>query len=313
MSSITQFTGRATAVVKEFSPEIMAFAGVGLTVTGAVLAAKATLKLEQKVALFEARKEALDTQRGSELLDDKEYKKELRKAYVSFITDLTKLYGIPVALGTAGIGMMLGAQGVLKKRNIAAIGAYKALEETYNEYRDRVIGEVGEEREERIRLGLRALEEDGTSTEPDADDKPMALLDDEERARVLTGASQYAVLFSPETSKNYSPNPDYNLTTLTVAQAMLTDKLIARGYLFLNDVLEHLGMAKTEAGQYVGWIFKSEQDIANGVKGDNHVDFFLDRGINISRDHFLRDGQGNILLDFNVDGVIIDKVWRRKK
>lgn len=311
MSNITQFIGRGQAIVKEFSPEIMAVVGVAASTTGAVLAAKATLKLESKVALFEARKDALDDQLKNGLIDAKEHKKELRKVYLQFITDLTKLYGVPTALFAFGIGSMLGAQGVLKKRNVAAIGAYKALEETYNEYRDRVIAEVGPEKEESIRLGLRALAED--ETEPDADDKPMALLNDEEKARVLTGASQYAVIFAPETSRNFSNNADYNLTTLTAAQAMLTDKLVSRGYLFLNDVFEFLGMAKTEAGQYVGWIYKTEQDYANGMKGDNHVDFYLDRGINITKDHFLRDGQGNILLDFNVDGMIIDKAWKRRK
>ena len=57
-------------------------------------------------------------------------------------------------------------------------------------------------------------------------------------------------------------------STKNIQQAYANKKLQAQGYLFLNDVLEMLGIQKTKAGQIVGWIYNEEAPI-----GDNYVDF----------------------------------------
>ena len=57
-----------------------------------------------------------------------------------------------------------------------------------------------------------------------------------------------------------------------------------------------LGLPKTEGGQLVGWIY----DLKN-PNGDNFI--FFDT-VKIMADN---DAVKGILIDFNVDGIIIDK------
>ena len=84
-------------------------------------------------------------------------------------------------------------------------------------------------------------------------------------------------------------------------QAYANEKLKAKGYLFLNDVYKMLGIPATKAGQIVGWIYDEKNPI-----GDNFVDFGLyDMNKPVVRD-FVNGYERTILLDFNVDGNILE-------
>ena len=73
--------------------------------------------------------------------------------------------------------------------------------------------------------------------------------------------------------------------------------LRARGHLFLNEVYDALGFERTQAGTVVGWL------IGNG--GDDFVDFGMYEAVN---NRFINGLERTPLLDFNVDGVIYDKI-----
>lgn len=74
-------------------------------------------------------------------------------------------------------------------------------------------------------------------------------------------------------------------------QIIVNGQVIRRGHLFLNEVFEKIGLPKTKEGQFVGWVYDE-----NNPVGDNFVDF----GINPRGSH------PNVILDFNVDGYILD-------
>ena len=73
----------------------------------------------------------------------------------------------------------------------------------------------------------------------------------------------------------------------------MNDKLNVQGYVFLGDVYEILGFDRDAASQCVGWVLGN---------GDNYISFG-------PKDFLLayEDGDG-ILLDFNVDGPILDLI-----
>lgn len=303
MSAISQFGGRSMAFTKAHTPEILAVVGVGSVVTAGVLAARATLKLDNLVTELEMAREII---RDQEFDDEKDRAKALFKAQSKFVLGLVKLYGPATALGIAGIAALLGGQGILKKQNIALVGAYSSLDQVYREYRKRVIDEVGEEKEQEIRLNLRAVDQD-ESVEGDADDKPAEVLSDQHK--VILGASEYAAFFDRYSSSLYSPHYDNNMSTLRIAQSHLNNRLESQGFLFLNEVWEAIGMPRTEAGQLVGWIYDPKAN-----DGDNFVDLGLDNFENI-RNGTIRNKaftDNAILIDPNVDGVIVDKVWRKR-
>ena len=61
-----------------------------------------------------------------------------------------------------------------------------------------------------------------------------------------------------------------------------------------------LGIPKTPAGQVVGWLLGA---------GDDYVDFgFLKDDADFAARRFVNGLEPVVLLDFNVDGVIYDKI-----
>jgi hypothetical protein len=86
-------------------------------------------------------------------------------------------------------------------------------------------------------------------------------------------------------------------------QGQATDKLRAEGYLFLNDVYEMLGIPRTREGQIVGWVYKKDNPV-----GDNYVDFGIFRTNRENNTNFVNGYEPTIILDFNVDGPILDLI-----
>lgn len=108
--------------------------------------------------------------------------------------------------------------------------------------------------------------------------------------------SQYSRFFD-EGCTAWMPDARFNYTFLTTQEMYANGYLEQRGHLFLNEVYDMLGMPRTRAGAIVGWIKKGD--------GDGRVDFGLDK--DYAKD-FVNGRTNTILLDFNVDGLIIDKI-----
>ena len=104
--------------------------------------------------------------------------------------------------------------------------------------------------------------------------------------------SQYAIIFD-ERSYGWSNLQKINLIFLKQQESFFNELLRKRGYLFLRDVYEGLGLPITKESCIVGWIY----DEKNNKIGDNFVTFDI-RETNSS----------NYVVDFNVDGEIIDRL-----
>ena len=55
------------------------------------------------------------------------------------------------------------------------------------------------------------------------------------------------------TTTEWDPEPAYNLAKLRSVQEYCTMRLNSRGHVFLNEVLDELGLSRTTAGAVVGW------------------------------------------------------------
>lgn len=106
----------------------------------------------------------------------------------------------------------------------------------------------------------------------------------------------YTYLFNKK-SAGWSNDPTSNLFFLTMQQNYVNEKLRHQGYIFLNEVLDAIGIRRTKIGQVVGWIYDE-----NNTIGDNFVDFGL--GTSCRR----RGVNGAIPLRFNVDGNILNRM-----
>lgn len=111
--------------------------------------------------------------------------------------------------------------------------------------------------------------------------------------------SEYARFFD-EACPNWVPDAEANLMFLKCQQNHANDLLKVRGHVLLNDVYDMLGLPRTKAGAVVGWIFDKENS-----EGDNFIDFGI---FNENNRDFINGWKRSILLDFNVDGNILEKL-----
>ena len=286
------------------SPEILAGVGVVGVVGSLVLACKATTKLSD---VLEESKEQLD--KIKEVAADPAYeekysqddaKKDTTITYVQTAMKVTKLYAPSVILCASSLGCLLASNNILKKRNAALSAAYMTVDKSFKEYRKRVADRFGEEVEKEIRYNIKAEE----ITKVDEDGNEVT-----ETVKVMDGTddpnsySDYARFFD-ESCAAWQNDAEYNLTFLKAQQQYANDLLKAKGRLFLNEVYRMLGIDETKAGQVVGWVYNPDNPT-----GDNFVDFGI---YNMQRERvraFVNGYEPNILLDFNVDGVIWNLAW----
>lgn len=287
----TNKAGRLGLNIQKFSPEILTVAGVVGVVGTAVLVGRATLKSVPVVENLREEKLLLKDALVEGKFEQSEYNKHLTGVYVKNGLQIAKMYTPALTLGLASIACLLGAHGIMKKRNAAMAAAYKAVEETLNKYRDRVRNELGEEQERDLYHGLVEKE----IVNPETDKKEIV-----KTAGDPNEYSGYARFFD-ETNVHWEKTNEYNLLFLRAQQNYANDLLQARGHLFLNEVYNALGLPHTEAGAVVGWILNKDTS-------DNFVDFGIFDPTNERAREFVNGYEPGILLDFNVDGLIFNKI-----
>lgn len=305
MKTMSDMSGRTGLLVRKNSPEILLVVGITGMVASTVLACRATLKVED--VLDEHREKAdkisacwqkvQDGEIEPEQYTDKDHKKDLTVTYVQTGVEFIKLYGPAVTLGVASIACIIGGHGIMKKRNLALVAAYKAVEEGFAAYRKRVVEEYGEDKDYMYKNGLRS--ETVVETEIGEDGKPHKVKKEKMVKEGDTNTLSVYARFFDESCANWTKTPEYNLMFLKSQQNYFNDMLKARGHVFLNEVYDALGMERSTAGAVVGWVVGD---------GDNFVDFGIWDGNRERSRAFVNGNERSILLDFNVDGVIYDMI-----
>jgi hypothetical protein len=276
---------------QKHSPKILFVTGIVGVVATTVVACRATLKLEE--VLVSAQKD-LDTVRE---LQHKKYSEEDREqdtayVYIRSAVKVVKLYLPAVCLGAFSIGCLVGANNILTKRNVALTAAYAAIDRSFGEYRDRVVKELGEDKDREFRYGVR--EEEKTIVDDNGKKSKDVV------KRVGFGPTSGYARFFDEYSRHWDRHPDYNSMFIQCQQNYANDLLRSRGHVFLNDVYDMLGFERTTPGSVVGWIRDGD--------GDGYIDFGVYNHRNPRARDFVNAREGSVLLDFNVDGVIYDKI-----
>lgn len=282
----TKLLKPAINVAQKHGPEILTGVGIAGGVASTILAARATLKLEDVIDRTAA---DIDFAQSNLADNDAELKRTTLRIKVRGAADIAKLYVPAASIGIASIGCVLGAHGIMKRRNVALIAAYNTLEKSFAAYRKRVVDEFGEQKDSDYRHGVY---EDKIKDEETGKTKTVARIDP-------NGISQYAKFFD-EGNENYQKTRDYNFMFLRMQQNWANDKLRIRGNLFLNEVYDALGLPRTKEGAVVGWSMKGD--------GDKFVDFNIYDFDSPRARAFVNGEEKSILLDFNVDGVILDNL-----
>lgn len=286
--AVTQKIGRIGLLASKHSPEILFGVGVVGMVTTTVLACKATLKVDDILVETSAKLTDIKELQHDDYSDEDRVKD---KAIVLTQTSvkLLKLYAPPLMLGVLSLGCFAGSYKILSQRNLGLMAAYASLEKAYSTYRERVVAEFGPEKD------LELLNPTSTFERYNEETKKIEKIE----GSIDGPSSPYARLFDATTTKNWNREGSYNQFFIQSQQNYANDLLRSRGHVFLNDVFDMLGLSRTRAGAVTGWVMGN---------GDSYIDFGVFRGNEFDSMRFVMGDERSLWLDFNVDGVIYDKI-----
>ena len=281
---VTRLAGRAGLVLSKHAPTILTAAGTAGFIGTTILASKATLKVEETIAEETALLVKVHEAHEAGKLDDKDATHDKVVLYTRMTTKLAKLYAPALILGAASIVSLATGHGIMLKRNASLAAAYAAVDQAFKTYKKKVESKFGKEAV--LDALVSTAEEDLTKDE-------MTL----EAITAIDGVSPYGVIFD-SSNNNWSADEDLAMLHLKCQQQYANDILQTRGHIFLNEVYKMLGFPHTPAGAVTGWVKGN---------GDDFIDFNIYDGMFEGE-----DSNGRTVtkwaLDFNVDGVMWDKI-----
>ena len=216
--NLAHINGLVRSTLKENSPLLLSIAaGVG-TLATSYLVGKASF---QACDLIRKDEEELGT-----AWDPKQRLIERTKL-------VWKLY-IPAAISaTSTITCIFGANRVGLKKTLAAQTAFAVSERVYSEYRDKVIEEYGERKDQSIRDQIAA-----DKVKKDAPSQDV----------MITGPGN--VLCCEMYTGRYFAS---DMETLRKSQNELNSRLLAHDYATFDDFYELIGLARTSSSGQMGW------------------------------------------------------------
>jgi len=299
------------AKVAAKSPEILVVVGA-VSLVGAVgTAIWGTTKAEEVVEAHEERiatiKKAHDLAEAGEVtFTEQDELGNYIRCYGKTIVGFLKVYLPTIALTGVSLVSFLCGHGILKKRYVGASAALSLVSASFSDYRERITEKFGAEAD---KFGLYGGELNEVTIVKDDESgkkkKVKELVWSPSASPIDSRASGYAVLFD-ERSRCWSKDQAFNLQWLNGQASMLSSKLHSDGYLFLIDVYRALDVAdyvspeQLRAAHVVGWI---------DGEGDDTVDLGIYTDWNRGALDMYPEHQADpLLLDFNVDGVIWDRI-----
>ena len=303
-TSAARFAGKAEFTIKKNSPEILLGAGIVGFVGTVVLACRATCRADEvlefhrrKIKDIEDAKEIADADPEGEMSYDVEiYRQDKAIRYLKTTGNLAKLYAPTIAVGTLSLACILTSRNIMQKRYLGVVAAYNGVSAAFEEYRKRVRDEYGEGLDKHFRYGttydeLPVYDENGKKTK----EKEQVEKTDTEMIMPTDDSCR----FFDSSNPNWDKNPTFSMMWLRGQQNILNDILHTRGHVFLNEVYDALGFPHTPQGAVLGWI---------DGEGDNCIDFGLYDPNKENVRRFVNGVDNVIMLEFNHDGVIWDKI-----
>jgi hypothetical protein len=227
------------------SPTILTGIGVAGLFTTTLLAVKATPKAMR--LLDEERANKLSAWVNQTGEDKTSYPDNPILSKVDIVKITWRCY-VPAALvGLATVGAIIGSNSINLRRNAALASIYSLTEATLREYQDKVVEQIGKNKEEKVRD---AIAQDRLERHP-INDKEV----------ILTGKGE-TLFFDSLTSRYFKSD----METIRKIVNDFNYRLMSENYLSLNEFYTELGIERTTLGEDMGW------DIENGqIDVDYHA------------------------------------------
>ena len=319
LNNITRTFHSVGFKLKAHSPEILVVTGVVGVVASAVMACKATTKInpiiEQTKMAADAIREGAEKGEAPCNLEDgtvgvmpyseENAKKDLAITYAHAGMEFVKLYGPSILLGAVSVGCILSGHHILHKRNVALTAAYAAVDRGFKQYRGRVIDRFGEELDRELRYNIKAEEVEKTVVNEDGTESTVKETVNTIDTRKPGFYSEFARCFD---DGNYGWQKDPHATKFFLLQQQnyANEKLQSAGYLTLNDVYKMLDIDVCEYGATIGWVYDPNDETLSNV-----VDFGIFDSNKKQCVDFVNGTEKTIWLDFNPDGNVYQLMKER--
>lgn len=299
--SISTLFYTSMARVSKYAPTILSVgASVGVVATS-TLAWRAGRTFEDGPE-YRNYERVRNCQKHADEIPDEDVPKIERKNRALFMLDTARHIAPTVIVGASTIALIYFSNSISRKRMAALSAAYFTLQKAFDSYKERMVETLGKETVDKIvspklpNVGMSAeeiLEMDNASDASDVLDAVLSMVDN--------CSSPYARIISETSSSAWDPSEDYTLMNLNSIQDWANRRLHKKGHLFLNEVFDQLGLSRTKEGALVGWLAKGD--------GDGYVSF----GDFESMVYRVPDAErkaihSNVVLDFNIDGMVWDKI-----
>jgi hypothetical protein len=309
MLKATQMLAKGKFKLKKAGPTIMIVGAAIGGVTAAVLACKATLKAEEIIAEHNAQIETIHATKAQvdsgemQLKDD--MKKDITTTYIHTAVWLAKVYAPAVTLGSLSLACMFGSHHIMSKRNASLTAAYIAIDKAFNEYIGRVTERFGDRVQQELEHSIKAVEVESTAKNEDGTEEVIR-----EYADVARDANDpYSMIFD-ESCSLWEKDSMLNAMTIRNVENAANRRLRTNGHLFLNEVIDMLdpygkGCHRTAVGQVAGWIYDPKDETKqNCVSLGTHCYVPGNEALN----DFINGDERSVILHFNCDGPIINKI-----
>lgn len=277
--------GQTEYFLRKNGPTILTGVGVLGGIGTTYLVGKAVLKAQEPLKELKVKVQEIASRELTEEYTKTDMTKEVGRVWILDMLRISKIFAPAIITGGVSIACIISSHGMMKNRQASLVAAYVALDEGFKAYRRRVIAELGDEKEKEVYSGvkLRALDQ------AEGED-PRCAVDYDDKM-----PSPYARFFD-EYSSCWTKTAEWNLMFIREQQRYANDKLQTRGFVFLNEIYEALGLEWSQAGQVVGW------RLSEG--GDSYIDFGMWVNSDEASRAFVNGVDNSVLLDFNVDGPI---------
>ena len=297
--SVSTLFHTGVARISKHAPTILSVgASIGVVATSA-LAWRAGRTFEDvEYRNFERVKACQD--RADEIPDEDVPSIE-RKNRLAFALDAARHIAPTVIIGGTTIALIYFSNSISRKRMAALSAAYFAVQNAFDNYKAKMVDTLGKETVDKIvqpklpnygKTAEEILENDDRNDAADVTDAVLSMVQE---------CSPYARIISETSSTAWDPNEDYTVMNLTEIQAWANRRLQKKGHLFLNEVFDQLGLSRMREGALVGWLKNGD--------GDGYISFGdFESAIYRVPDYERKSIHSNVVVDFNVDGVIWDKI-----
>ena len=208
------------------SPAILTGIGVAGVIVTAVASGKATLEARERIDVADVMAEA----RGETLTKADKFKR-VWTAY------------IPTAVSAAAsITCILGAHNINVRRQAAMVVLYQVAERGFDEYREQVLQQIGENEERKIRDRV---------AEKQAKDTPL------KSAEIYVTGTGSSLFFDSLSGRYF----ESDMERIRRAENDMNYLILHEMYGTLNQFYGKIGLSGTEMGEDVGWDTERRLDI----------------------------------------------------